>query len=64
MFAANYANIEDNLFDTGGWIQKVDYSGYAVGYGLETFIGPLEVKYTYSPEIKRSIWFFNLGFWF
>lgn len=64
MLAANYANIEDNLFDTGEWIKKVDYSGYAVGYGLETFIGPLEVKYTYSPEIKRSIWFFNLGFWF
>jgi NTE family protein len=64
MIAANFANIEDNLFDTGEWIKKVDYSGYAVGYGLETFIGPLEVKYTYSPEIKRSIWFFNLGFWF
>lgn len=64
LVAANYANIEDNLFDTGEWIQKIDYSGYAVGYGLETFIGPLEVKYTYSPEIKRSIWFFNLGFWF
>ena len=64
MVAANFANIEDNLFDTVEWIRKVDHRGYAIGYGLETFIGPLEMKYTYSPEIKRSYWFFNLGFWF
>ena len=62
--AANYANVEDNLFDTGEWIKKVDYSGYAAGYAIETFLGPMEVKYTYSPEVKRSYWFFNLGFWF
>ncbi len=62
--AGNIANVEDNLFDTGGWIKKIDYSGFAVGYGIETFLGPLEAKYTYSPELKRSLWFFNLGFWF
>lgn len=62
--AANIANVEDNLFDNGGWIKKIDYSGFAVGYGLETFLGPLEAKYTYSPELKKSLWFFNLGFWF
>jgi NTE family protein len=64
MLAANFANIEDNLFDTGEWIKKIDYRGYAIGYGLETFIGPLEARYTYSPELKQSLWFFNLGFWF
>ncbi len=63
-FAANIANIEDNLFDTGDWIRKIDYRGYALGYAIETFLGPLEAKYTYSPEKKRSYWFFNLGFWF
>lgn len=62
--AANIANVEDNLFDSGGWIKKIDYSGFAIGYGLETFLGPLEAKYTYSPELKKSLWFFNLGFWF
>lgn len=62
--AANIANVEDNLFDTGGWIKKIDYSGFAIGYGVETFLGPLEAKYTYSPELKKSLWFFNLGFWF
>lgn len=61
---ANIANVENNLFDTGAWIEKIDYSGIAVGYGIETFLGPLEAKYTYSPELKKSLWFFNIGFWF
>lgn len=62
--AANYANVEDNIFDSGEWITTPDYSGYALGYSIETFLGPIEAKYTYSPELKDSIWFFNLGFWF
>ena len=62
--AANYANVEDNIFDSGEWFSIPSFSGYAIGYGLETFLGPLEAKYTYSPELNRSIWFFNLGFWF
>src|SRR5690606_5083334 len=64
MLAANIADVEDNLFDTGAWMEKSDYSGIAVGYAIETFLGPLEAKYTYSPEHKRSLWFFNIGFWF
>src|SRR5690606_42078868 len=62
--AANFSNIADNIFDDGEWFTSPDYSGYAIGYALETFIGPIELKYTYSPETKKSIWFFNLGFWF
>ncbi len=62
--AANYSNIGYGIFETGDWFTAPDYSGYALGYGLETFLGPLEVKYTYSPESGRSIWLFNLGFWF
>jgi len=64
LLAANYANIEDGLFETGNWISTPDYSGYAIGYSLETFLGPLEGKYTYSPETGNGYWFFNLGFWF
>ena len=41
-----------------------DYSGYALGYSIETFLGPLETKYTWSPETKDSYWFLNMGFWF
>ncbi|PTX45172.1 NTE family protein [Christiangramia gaetbulicola] len=62
--SANIANVEDRLYTTGNWFSWPDYTGYALGYGLETFMGPMEVKYTYSPEVGDSYWFFSLGFWF
>jgi NTE family protein len=64
LLAANYANIEDGIFESGEWLTSPNFSGYAIGYSLETFLGPLEGKYTYSPETGESYWFFNLGFWF
>ncbi|WP_400076183.1 patatin-like phospholipase family protein [Winogradskyella sp. R77965] len=64
LLAANYANIEDGIFESGEWLSSPDYSGYAIGYSLETFLGPLEGKYTYSPDTGNGYWFFNLGFWF
>ncbi|TBW27849.1 patatin-like phospholipase family protein [Gramella sp. KN1008] len=62
--STNMANVENRLYTTGKWFSWPDYSGYALGYGLDTFLGPMEVKYTYSPEVKESYWFFSLGFWF
>lgn len=62
--SANFANVENKLYSTGNWLSTPDFSGYALGYGLETFLGPVEVKYSFSPEIKESQWFFSLGFWF
>ncbi len=62
--SANFANVENNLYTTGNWFSTPDYTGYALGYGLETLLGPVEVKYSFSPEIKSSQWFFSLGFWF
>ena len=64
LLAVNYANIEDGIFESGEWLTSPDYSGYAIGYSLETFLGPLEGKYTYSPDTGNGYWFFNLGFWF
>ncbi|GGK23734.1 patatin [Yeosuana aromativorans] len=62
--AGNIANVEDNLFETGNWFSAPTYTGYALGYSLETFIGPIEAKYSWSPETKQGFWFFNVGFWF
>lgn len=62
--AANFANVDNKIFDNGEWLTAPDYSGYAVGYSLETFLGPIEAKYTWSPEVKKGVWFVNLGFWF
>ena len=63
-FTANYANIEDNLFSSGEWFSSPDFTGYALGYSFDTFLGPLQVKYSLSPEIVQSEWFISLGFWF
>ena len=62
--AANYANIKDNLFATTDWISKPKFNGYAIGYGLETIVGPLEMKYSWSPELKKGYAWFSIGFWF
>src|SRR5690606_8964207 len=63
-FSANYGNVRDNLFQSVDWVYKADYSGYAIGYGLETIIGPVEVKYSWSPEHATSYTWFTVGFWF
>ncbi len=62
--SANFANVGNKLFSTGRWFEDPDFTGYALGYGLETFAGPIQVKYSYSPEIDESTWFFSVGFWF
>ncbi|WP_445733540.1 patatin-like phospholipase family protein [Mariniflexile sp.] len=60
----NWANVDDDIFESGEWFTLPNYRGYALGYGMETFVGPLQVKYSYSPEKNKSYWFFNVGFWF
>lgn len=63
-FSANYANLEDGLFRTGNWLSKPKLSGYALGYGLETIVGPIEVKYSWSPELPKGYLWVSAGFWF
>ena len=60
--AANIANIGNDLFDNKGWIDGVDYTGYAIGCGWETIIGPIEAKYAYSPERGEGSWYFSVGY--
>ncbi|MBF4493668.1 patatin-like phospholipase family protein [Flavobacterium sp. MR2016-29] len=63
-FSANYANLGDDIFGTVDWISMPKYSGYAVGYGLETIIGPIEIKQSWSPEMSKSFTWFSIGFLF
>lgn len=60
----NMANAEDDLYENGEWFTLPDYTGVALGYGLETFLGPVEIKYTRSPETGEDYWFFSVGYWF
>ncbi|MGV3695968.1 patatin-like phospholipase family protein [Flavobacterium sp.] len=63
-FSANYANAENKLFESGNWLSKPTYNGYAVGYALESIIGPVEIKYSWSPELRKGFAYFSVGFWF
>lgn len=62
--SANFANIEDYLFRQSDWYHKARYTGYAIGYGLETFLGPIELKYSFSPQQEMGEFYVNLGFSF
>ncbi|MFT4781513.1 MAG: NTE family protein [Psychroserpens sp.] len=61
---ANWANIGNDIFESGEYFSLPDYRGYALGYGIETFLGPIQAKFSYSPEQRKSVWYFNMGFWF
>ncbi|KQX08597.1 patatin-like phospholipase family protein [Flavobacterium sp. Root420] len=63
-FSANFANLGDDIFSTVDWVSMPKYSGYAVGYGLETIIGPIEIKQSWSPEMSKSFTWFSIGFMF
>lgn len=62
--SANIANVGNDLFENAQWIDGVDYSGFSAGYGLETVLGPMEIKYSYSPERDQSEWYVALGYRF
>jgi NTE family protein len=64
-FIYNASIVGDFIFNaTKTWFNKPSFTGFGVGYGLDTLIGPLEIKYTWSPETHFSSFWFNLGFVF
>ena len=64
LFAVNLANVDDDLFRLGDWFEMPNYSGYAIGYGLESLIGPVQIMYSWSPEENSGYIYFSVGFWF
>ena len=64
-FTANFANVGNRIFEhTEGWLVKPRYTGYGIGYGMESIIGPLEIKHSWSPETGDHFTWFSVGFWF
>lgn len=63
MATANYARVGQDLFNEGRIFEETK-SGYMLGYGMDTFLGPIEFNYTWSPDHKESFWYFNVGYWF
>jgi NTE family protein len=62
--SGNFAQVNNELFETTYWISKPKFSGYALGYGLETIVGPAEIKYTWSPELNKGYTLVSIGFYF
>lgn len=62
-FTANYARVEKDLFNEGKIFENTK-SGYMLGYGLDTFLGPIEINYAWSPDHNDRFWYFNVGYWF
>ncbi|WP_177762072.1 patatin-like phospholipase family protein [Flavobacterium sp. I3-2] len=63
-FSGNYANIGRSIFENSEWTKKPQFTGYAIGYGYQTIIGPIELKYSWSPETKKYFYNLSVGFWF
>ncbi|WP_313112548.1 patatin-like phospholipase family protein [Aequorivita sediminis] len=62
--SANIANVGNDLLENGEWADGIDYSGFSLGYGLETVLGPMEIKYSFTPEHDDGIWYVALGYRF
>jgi NTE family protein len=58
----NFANVVDN-FDELKVIQY-KYTGFGLGYGYDSPLGPLIGLWTYSPQTKKGLFNVSLGFWF
>ncbi|WP_264548471.1 patatin-like phospholipase family protein [Flavobacterium sp. N2820] len=64
-FTGNFANLGNRIFEhIEGWLTKPKYTGYGFGYGMESIIGPLEIKHSWSPDTKDHYTWFSVGFWF
>ncbi len=62
-FATSFARVEDDIFN-GGNLFKNTKTSHKISYGLETFLGPIEFHYTWSPDHNKNYWYFNVGHWF
>lgn len=63
-FSANFANAGNNMFINTDWFSQPTYSGYAFGYGIESIVGPLEIKHSWSPETGKHFTWFSIGYAF
>ncbi len=59
-FTGNFARTDLDIYNRGEIFQNIK-SGYALGYGYDSIIGPLKIVNTWSPEGNSHRWFFSLG---
>lgn len=62
--SANFANIGHDILESGKLFSTPKYDGYAVGYGYQTILGPIELKHSWSPNTSDHFTWVSVGFWF
>ncbi len=60
---ANAAGVNKEFFSQGSVLDDLK-SGFSAGLGINSIIGPIEVKYALTPDNNKKYWYFNVGFWF
>jgi len=61
--SANIAGVNNELFTDGTVFDNLK-SGYSIGYGINSILGPIEIRHSGTPDNKKRYWYFNIGFWF
>ena len=59
----NVAGVNNELLFNGTVLDNLN-TGYAIGYGMNSIIGPIEIKYAGTPDNDKRYWYFNVGYWF
>ncbi|WKK65793.1 patatin-like phospholipase family protein [Lutimonas zeaxanthinifaciens] len=62
-FTGNFGRLNEDIWNDGRIFEDTR-SGYAAGYGVNTFIGPVELIYSWNPDNEQNHWYINVGFWF
>jgi NTE family protein len=62
-FSANFANLGTGCLSLLGGCRCLNIQ-VMPWVGLETIIGPIEIKHTWSPETKNGYTWFSVGFLF
>lgn len=65
-FYANYAIVTDDVID---FLQHKPFfknakTGYSVGYSTDSFLGPVDFRYAWSPENRNNAIYISVGYWF
>lgn len=58
----NFANLTDDFDQLK--LLKYSYTGYGIGYGYDSPLGPVIGLWTYSPNTNSGLFNVSLGFWF
>jgi len=65
-FIANYALTSNDIvkFVKDSPFFRNANTGYSVGIGSDTYLGPFDFRYAWSPENDFNAFYFSAGFWF